>query len=364
MLTRSALPPQRQRFSKSTIIIILLAIGFAGAVSFIIYQKYIANHTVRQPTNQNGAQSYKVAFVSFLTALKSSNVPMKSAHQDFYNYLRSIDKNDFPNAQELKQFADANDIPKDYQYFFKECLPAYAESASKTSTIFNDPHIILSLSRNATYKASLVLNSNNLPVEAMYQTLNPQGAPNRIVMSGAYTSPYNIPAGLTIDKGEVVNPVIQDFDGLLQIWPDGQLQITHINALQNNLKNLRIRSSYADYIDFMKQAEQTKLTVLQSNLLLNDGEVLVKDDPLLKKLQRRIIFRTSDGGLHVYDSLDKEQTLFEAAQYLKDHYHAQSAINLETGTYSFCTVNKQNQLINRSNFKPGTIISNFIIIDF
>jgi hypothetical protein len=91
---------------------------------------------------------------------------------------------------------------------------------------------------------------------------------------------------------------------------------------------------------------------------------MVKDDPLLKKLQRRVVFQTIDGGLHIYDSLDKEQTLFETAQYLKEHYHAQRAINLETGTYSFCTINKQNHLINHSNFKPGTVISNFIIIDF
>lgn len=355
-----------RHFNRSTLIIILLAACLIAAGSLIIYQRYAANRASQQlpAVSQNNAQSYKAALTSFLILLKSSSQATKSAHRDLYNYLRSLDKSNFPSSQEIKQFAEANDIPKDYQYFFRECLPNYSRSLNGNGTIFNDPNIILSLPQQAKYKASVILNSNNLPVESMYQVVSPQGSPNRIVVSGAYTSPYNLPAGLVIDKGEVINPAVQDFDGLLEIWPDGRIQITHINALQNDLRTLRIKTSFSDYTEFMKIAEQAKLTILQSNLLINGGELLVKDEPSLKKLQRRVIFQTVDGGLHIYDSLGKEQTLFETAQYLKEHYSAERAINLETGTYSFCTIYKQNQLINRSNIKPGTIISNFIIIDF
>lgn len=357
-------PFAKRQFDKSRIVIILLSIGLVVAVGGIIYQRRAANQPAQHPAAQNMNQSYKAAFASFLTALKSSNVPAKDAHQELSNYIRSLDKSSFPNEQELKQFAATNDIPNDHKYFFNECLPAYSHSLGDGGMVFKDPHVILSLPYNAGYKARLILNSNSQPAESMYQALDPQGSQNRLVMSGAYSSPYNLPAGLTVDKGEVVNPAIQNFDGLLLVWPDGRLQISHINSLQSSLRSLRIKSSFPDYMNFLKMAEQERLSVLQSNLLINDGEILVKDDPGLKKLPRRVIFQTADGGIHVYDSSNQEQTLFETARHIREHYQAERALNLETGSYSFCTVNKQNQLNNRSNFKPGTIISNFIVIDF
>ena len=353
------------RINKSSIAITVLVLCLIAAIGFIVYQRY-------RPTNVQPAQNSPrqqtskstVGFSSFLASLKNADASTKRAHQEFYRYLSTLDTTNFPTPQELQQLVQNNDVPHDYTFFFKECLPAYSRSLTGNSTVIKDPNIIVSIPANAQYKAALYVNTDNLPMEAAYNAVNPQGTDNRIVMSGTYTSPTRVPAGLTIDKGRVVNPAIQDFDGIIEIWPDGKLQITHIDALQNNLKSLRIRNSFTDYVDFMKAAEQLGLTVLQSNLLVNNGDILVKEDPLLKKLQRRVLFQTADDSIHVYDSLDKEQTLYETAQILKERYKAQRAINLETGSYSFCTINRNNKLINRTNAKPGTVISNLLILDF
>jgi hypothetical protein len=333
-------------------------------LSYIGYQKFARNREQVAAVSPGGPGANKVPLTHFLTSLKVGKTSIREAHQELYAYLQTLNKSNFPSNQELKNLTETNDIPHDYLYFFKDCLPAYGRSLGSPSATLTDPHIVLSLPRQRRYKASIFLNKNGLPVESIGPAVNPQGSPNRIVLSGAYTSPFNLPAGLTIDQGITVNPALQDFDGLLQIWPDGHLQISHIEALQDSLKTLHIRTEFVDYLKFIQLAEQAKLTVIQANLLVNNGEVLVKDDRLLKKLQRRILFETADGGLHIYDSLDKEETLFESAQYLKDHFRAERALNLEAGSYSFCTINRDNHLTNRSNVKVGTILSNFIVIDF
>lgn len=359
-------PVSNRGLNKSTVIIIVLAIGLVAALGVIVYQRYF---TPRGPqASQRGSATSNptstVGFSSFLASLKNSDAATKRAHQDFYRYLSTLNANSFPTDQDLRQLLQNNDVPHDYAFFFKESLPSYSRSLTASGTPLKDQNIIVSIPSDSGYKASLFVNGDNLPMEAAYNAANPQATQNRLIISGAYTSPTRVPAGLTIDKGRVVNPVIQDFDGILEIFPDGRLQIAHVDALQNNLKGLRIRSSFQDYLEFMRLAEGSGLTVVQSNLLLNNGEVLVQDDPLLKKLQRRVLFQTADGSVHVYDSLDKEQTLFETAKILKERFRAHRAINFETGSYSFCTINRNNKLVNRTSAKPGTIISNFLIIDF
>lgn len=356
--------------NKTTLAISLLSIGLLLALGMIAYQNFLLGRTKEKKDMSKGAtpqntrnNTYKGVFSVFLSSLQKGNGSAKNSHEELFEYLKSLDRKSFPSSQELKQFADTNNIPYDYAFFFKECLPAYSSSFKESAGI-KDDNIILSLPKSSEYKTSLFVNYSNYPAENLSQTVDSQGSSNRLIISGTYSSPFNMPVGLTIKEGKVVNPVIQKFDGLLIIGPDGKIHLTHIDELRYNLKNLHIKTSFPDYMEFIDVATKDKLTVLQSHLIINNGMILFEDNPGQKKLRKRILFQTEDDGIHIYDSLGKEQSLFEAAKFVKDKYKAFRAVNLETGTYNYCTLYKNNKLINLSEFKNGVVISNLIVIDF
>jgi hypothetical protein len=173
-----------------------------------------------------------------------------------------------------------------------------------------------------------------------------------------------MPVGLTIDRGTVVNPVIQRFEGILIIRPDGKIYLTHIDDIKENEKNLSIRTSFSDYLEFINTAIQNKLTVIQPHLLINDGSILVENDQKQVKFHKRVLFQTADGGMHVYESLKRQQSVYEVAKFVKANNTEGRAVNLETGTYDFCTINRDNKLINRSQLKKGEVLSNLLIFDY
>jgi len=353
--------------NKPTVLIAVLAAALLLSIIVIVYQNLArkrANSTSATRAPSGTQNDFRNVLSSFLSSLSKGDAATKQSHQDLSNYLRTLDTKTFPSAQELKSFVSAHDIPYDYSFFIKDCLPGYGESLRSGGSTLKDSNIILSLAAGANYKASLFVNSTNLPAEKLSQTVDVEGSGNRLVISGTYTSPSNMPVGLTIDRGTVINPAIQKFEGILVIHPDGRMFFTHIGELQSALRALNIRSSFSDYKEFIDNAGKEKLSVIQTQLVLNSGSILVDNDPAQKRYRKRLLFETSDGGIHIYDSFDRQLTLFEAAKHVKENYKATKAANLETGTYDFCTINRNNQLQNRSELKNGNVLSNLLIIDF
>jgi hypothetical protein len=76
------------------------------------------------------------------------------------------------------------------------------------------------------------------------------------------------------------------------------------------------------------------------------------------------LFSTEDGGIHVYDSLKKPQTLFKTAKTINEKFHAVSAINLETGPNNLCQVKTGNKLVQYGEPQPGATVTNVIVIAY
>lgn len=355
------------RSNRSGLVIVALAAALLAAVGFIVYQNFVGRRKPTQavpgPKPATGA-AVDGAFGSFLGALSKGGDSTKEAHRELFRYMRSLDARSFPNEQELKQLTDKTAVPRDYEFFFKECLPAYSSSLKSGGRIFKDKGILLSLPEGMNYRASLLVNRDNLRAEDLDQLVDVKGASNRLVISGTYTSSFNLPAGLAIDKGEVINPAVQKFDGLLLIGLDGKMLLTHADDLQINLRSLRIRDSFPDYVEFTDLAARERLSVIQLFLLISGGEITFEDSPGQEKVRRRVLFQTADKGLHVYDSLTAPLTLFEAAKYVKENYKAVKAVSLETGVYNFCSLYSGGRLTDCSEMKKGIILSNLLVIDF
>lgn len=311
------------------------------------------------PTYEN----YEEAFNHFLMALQQQK-DIPKAHQNLYAYFSTLEPYELPSRSELNAYFGTVKIPADYQYFFEECLLQFSQPATKTGRKYRGENILVSLPAGSNYEASYFVNKDAIDVNKINDLIDLKGSENRLVLSAIYTSPLAMPVGLNLRNGEVINPAIQKFDGLILIDKDGQISLTHIDHLVYNLKPYHIRTSFEDYKSFLRKARKERLSVLQSHLILNNGDILIQDNAKGRKMRRRILFATSDGGIHIYDSFEKNHSLYDAAKYVKDNYVAQVAINLDMGDFNFCTLNTPERFKNYSQLKPGTVISNLLIIDY
>ena len=128
--------------------IILLSASLLLSVGFIIYQNFIRDRSkLPQATlAQNGAGgNFSGVLNSFLVSLPKADATTKDAHERLIEYLSSLDAKTFPATQELRQFASTKDIPYDYAFFLKECLPKYSDSLKNGGVSFKDQNILLSI---------------------------------------------------------------------------------------------------------------------------------------------------------------------------------------------------------------------------
>lgn len=357
--------------SFSTVFFMFLAICLLGAV--VVYQNINGsfwgnnNTHITNPlkNNSNFGGVYR-EFVNFNNSIKMNkgNVRTKEIHANFYQYLQELNSSELPSASQMKLFAKENDLLDDYKYFFTECMPNYKSYVpSFIGQPIKSQSILASFPVNSHYKASLYINEDNLTIDKLKNTFSVNNKNNGIVMTGTYSSIINMPAGLAANMGKIINPVIQAFDGLIIINSQGEITLTHIDNLQYDLRSLHIRSSFRDYQNFLKLIENNRLSVLQSHLFINNGELLIDDKQNSPKARRRLLFQTADNSVHVFDSQVKEMTLYEAANFIKANFKAIIAINLDMGEYNFCTVYSNFQPKDYSDLKKGVLLSNFIVIE-
>ncbi len=105
--------------------------------------------------------------------------------------------------------------------------------------------------------------------------------PNTILISsGAYLNSRNIPTGLTIDNGVIVNQnlIRGGMDALVIIYATGGIVASYLD--EGNLKvkglsrSLDIRKS-GDLDDFIEWAKENEVTVFQTHLLVFDGQLTI-----------------------------------------------------------------------------------------
>lgn len=345
---------------------LLLFLLFA-ALSFIVIQNMGLQDLLLTSSDPppKTTQNYQTAVDNFLKDLNSPAKPKAEVHQALYTYLTGLQKDKTASAAKFETYIATKDIPYDYTYFFKECMPEYVKPSKAKGQKIVDENILLSLPEGTNFTANLTFNTNATPVAKIEEKLPKNTRNKRLAFTGTYTSPFKMPVGLAINKGEVVNPALQKWDGLLIIDREGKMYIDNASSLAYNFKNYAIKNKYNDYLTFLKMAQKEQFSVIQSHLLIDDGKVLIEDTENQKKFRRRIVFQTADNGIHIYDSKVEELTFYEAATRIKDKFKATRAINLDMGTYNYCKFFADNvATADLSHLDKGVVLSNLITVDY
>lgn len=167
-------------------------------------------------------------------------------------------------------------------------------------------------------------------------------APNagrRLVVTGAYTGRVPRdggkpnPVGFFMRGADIVNHHMARMDGLLLVDAEGALDLVarakaRLDGEVYDLRRVAPRTAFGE------RAAERGLSIMQSHLLIIDGEPDVSEQSDAPRFRRRILFTDRD-GYGLYQTADAV-TLYDAAEALDEAYAPQMALNLDMGSYDFC----------------------------
>lgn len=183
-------------------------------------------------------------------------------------------------------------------------------------------------------RVALLLLPDDLPLAA------PPAEGLRLIVTGAYTGTGTrtqgapMPVGLFLRRGELVNRNLGRMDGVLLIDPaDGGLQLQHrtrveLDGRSFDLRDIDQRHAFAD------AAARRGLSVMQSHLLIDGGELDVQPQEGAPVYVRRFLF-TDAHGFGVWQS-PAPMTLRDAAEAVAAALAPRMVLNLDMGSYDFC----------------------------
>lgn len=168
----------------------------------------------------------------------------------------------------------------------------------------------------------------------------PPAEGTRLVVTGAYTGTDTraegqpSPVGLFLRRGEVVNRNLGRMDGVLVVDPsDGRPAFHHREAVLLDGRAYDLRE-IGQRNAFIHAAADRGLSVMQSHLLIDGGELDVTPQDGAPVYLRRFLFRDAH-GFGVWQS-QAPMTLHEAAQAVAEALAPEMVMNLDMGSYDFC----------------------------
>lgn len=268
-------------------------------------------------------------FETFLKNLEDKGISMADEHDRLYQIVKRLDSGHLGNLDRNAR------LPYDYQFFFQQAVPEFLQSEKQSlSSPEQRGSILATFTRESDYVAKLLRVSGS-DAHILRGARKVKGYTKRLEMTATYTSEFQYPTGLFVVDGQVLNPVLQAWDGLAILDASGKFHIRNIENLEYQFRHFAIKHVHQDYLDFLKLAERQRFSIFQSHLLINNGEI----DPALentKRVRRRVIFQDSSGAVSIYDSFHQALTLYESACILKEQYAATYALNLDMGPYGYC----------------------------
>lgn len=171
-----------------------------------------------------------------------------------------------------------------------------------------------------------------------------------LITSGAYATGWNgsdIPAGLTIDNGIIVNRTLdREMDALVIVEAVGGIRVVNLEDQNITIYNkygtnqINIHREKSQFIDW---ASSNKATVFQSHLLIFKNRLKVsKYNSSNSKSVRKALLLVKDRYNNIYHTIyyTKHQsfTLYEFSRLLLNHMTENgmaiiAAVNLDTGRY-------------------------------
>lgn len=159
-------------------------------------------------------------------------------------------------------------------------------------------------------------------------------------MTGAYTGTQPRaeglpnPVGLFVHGGKVVNPNLARMDGVLVIDPDIGVPEIYVRTAVGGSGGPFDLTDPDTRMKFAADAAERHFSVLQSHLLVVDGELDVRpvdDAPLAV---RRFLILDED-GFGIAQTADRV-TLHDAGVWVAETYEPRMVLNLDMGSYDYC----------------------------
>jgi len=168
----------------------------------------------------------------------------------------------------------------------------------------------------------------------------PADTVRRLTVTGAYTARENRdgglpkPVGMFVHGGVIANPNLGRMDGVLLVDPaTGVPELHHRGRLRLGGRVFDLRA-LDQRRAFLAEAVARGLSVLQSHLLIVDGQVDVHAQDDAPVFVRRMFF-TDEIGFGIYQTT-WPITLRDAASQLADALAPRMALNLDMGSYNYC----------------------------
>jgi len=270
--------------------------------------------------------------------IKITNVDLK--HDEMLKYIKSSDYRNILLGDDIRNH-------NDYKYFFD-----FIRTKNKKQTLVfeNKKSILFNLSKE-TKTNIIYINKKHIGQSN-----------NSLIITGAYTSSYKRPVGLFSSNGKIINPAIKKWTGIL-IVKNKKMYIENARNIPIEFKIINIIENFNDYLFFLKWVEKNDISVLQTHMLVDNSKVVVSNKNN-KKFRRRVIYEDINNNIKIYDSENKKLTLFDLSNILIKNHKAKKAINLDMGTYDYCSYKKDNKTTNCGYLKDTNILSNLIEISW
>jgi hypothetical protein len=114
--------------------------------------------------------------------------------------------------------------------------------------------------------------------------------------NGAYVDGTGFPVGLTVDQGEIVNRKLENFDGLVLVFPDGGLAASNLKEGNLNMpcfgnnQTFDLKNGGAFVLgSFLHCASTARATMFQTHLLIYKNKVLMGNNSSPTIRERRFL---------------------------------------------------------------------------
>lgn len=186
-----------------------------------------------------------------------------------------------------------------------------------------------------------------------------------LMSSGAYTGSNDVPVGLTVDNGNIVNKDYDDkMDGLVVVYATGGIVVSNVEDGDLYLdalgKKIDIRDAYSRN-EFLNWAVGQKATVFQTHLLAYKNKHRFYKDTQEKACRKFLVLATSSSGelFHIiFYPKYKNYSLYDGTNRILNYLIGQSMqvtaiLNLDTGMYDIVGTGEGTKDC-KGNFITGT----------
>lgn len=268
-------------------------------------------------------------FETFLNNLQEREFPTADEHDRLYKIIKRLDQSHLGNLHKSAH------LPYDYQFFFQQVIPEFLQPGEPLHATPEQRGTILATFTYESDYAAKLLRVSGPDAQILKGTRTVTGYTKRLEMTATYTSEFQYPTGLFVVDGQVLNPVLQAWDGLAILDSSGKLHIRNIENLEYQFRRFAIKYVHQDYLNFLKLAERQRFSIFQSHLLINNGSIDASLENT-RRARRRVIFQDRFETVSIYDSMNQSLTLYETARLLNEQHAALYAINLDMGPYGYC----------------------------